>query len=510
MATPTTIYCTRCHSTVPWGPYCAECSAYLEFAGEPPWDPKITQTLESSSRDEDESVQVVVHESVEEVTATAVTEVPQEFAHLFHPDEPASSSRISGTNLLEVALIALIGAVIVFFVGQLANWWVASALGIFVLGWCALLVSSWLSDRKPAVVELAVVTYTEVVEVQQVEVIEDPGFEDPGFEDPGFEDPGFEDPDIDKPTPAVLEARSPQELPPQVVQRTVASTTRSVLGDVPCSVCGQLNDSARIFCDWCGAPMPGAELQPAAIRSFTESDEEANTPEQNKPPRRLSGSWRTQIIVFSLLGVFVSAVVFTLFGPNAFRVQFGLTQVYQSINQFIIPTAGNIVTPVNVVASSTLQGTQPQAASGGDGRTFWASAPSYGNGAGSTLEFILNDITTIDRMQILPGIQGSQFGIRALATPKDITLTFMDGSSFDTQLLRVNTDRDFRQLVEFPRTKTNKVTMKIRTVYPASGESVQSWGEVAISGVEFISPPAPPQFLRLPTEMPAPRNLPGS
>jgi hypothetical protein len=168
------------------------------------------------------------------------------------------------------------------------------------------------------------------------------------------------------------------------------------------------------------------------------------------------------------------------------------------------------VTPVNVIASSTLSGTQASSTAGGDGRTFWASAPTYGNGAGSTLEFILSDLVTIDRMLILPGIQGSQFGIRALATPKDITLTFTDGSTFETRLLRVNTDRDFRQLVEFPRKKTKSVTMKIRTVYPPSGESNQSWGEVAMSGVEFISPPVPPQFLRLPTELPAPRNLPGS
>jgi hypothetical protein len=255
--------------------------------------------------------------------------------------------------------------------------------------------------------------------------------------------------------------------------------------------------------------MPGVELQPAVIQLENVGEDEAQR-EKAKHARRLTRSWRTPIIVFTLLGVFVSSVVFALFGPNAFRVQFGLTQVYQSINEFINPTAGTLVTPVNVVASSSLDGTLAIAASGGDARTFWASAPSLGHGAGSTLEFTLSDIVTIDRMLILPGIQGSQFGIRSLATPKDIKLTFMDGSTFETQLLRVNADRDFRQLVEFPRTRTNTVTMEIVTVYPPAGESLESWGEVAISGVEFISPPAPPQFLRLPTEMPSPRNLPGS
>jgi len=490
MATPSMITCTRCHSTVPWGPYCPECSAYLEFAGEPPWDPKASQTPEPQVSDDSETAQDAVEETaVEEVTIAEVVEIPAEFEDLFRPTEPMPSSRISGANLLEVAFIAIFGVVIVFSVGQLANWWVAGAAGIFIAGWCALLVGSWASVRKPTIAEPAMVSATEVIVIERKEHIEQP--------------------DVQGPAPAVLEARAPQELPSQVVERTIATTTRSVHGDTPCVACGQLNEATRNFCDWCGAAMPGVELQPVAIESEV-LDEEAAQHEEAKHARRLTRSWRTPIIVFSLLGVFLSAVVFSLFGPNAFRVQFGLTQVYQSINQFINPTAGTLVTPVDVVASSSLEGTQPVSSAGGDARTFWASASSFGNGAGSTLEFILSDVVTIDRMIILPGIQGNQFGIRALATPKDIKLTFMDGSSFETQLLRVNTDRDFRQLIEFPRVSTISVTLEIVTVYPPSGGSVESWGEVAISGVEFIAPPLPPQFLRLPTEMQAPRNLPGS
>ena len=39
MVNSSTITCTRCGSVVPWGPYCTQCSAYLEFAGQPPWKP---------------------------------------------------------------------------------------------------------------------------------------------------------------------------------------------------------------------------------------------------------------------------------------------------------------------------------------------------------------------------------------------------------------------------------------------------------------------------------------
>lgn len=500
MAPPLTITCTRCSSTVPWGPYCPECSAYLEFAGDPPWDPKTSPTPETQIYDESNPLQAATHETVvdeypadevivDEYTAEAVVEVPAEFEELFRPEELAPTGRIGVKKLLEVAGIALFGAVIVFFVGRLTNWWAAGAIGIFIGGCYALLIGSWSSARQPTVVEPVTLSVTEVMTRQHPEFTEEP--------------------DVERAAPSVLEARAPQELPSQVVERTVATTTRTVHGDTACPACGQLNEATRIFCDWCGTSMPGVKLQPEMVR-IELLNEEAAEDERAKQSRFLTRSWRTPIVVFFLLGVFLSAVIFALFGPNAFRVQFGLTQVYQSINQFINPTAGTLVTPVNTVASSTLKGTTADAAMGGDARTFWASASDFGLGRGSTLYYTLNGEIIIDRMVILPGIQGRQFDFRSLATPKDIKLTFMDGSTFETQLLEVTSDRNLRQVVEFPRTLTNTVTLEIVTVYPPVGEFVDSWGEVAISGVEFISPPLPPQFVRLPTEMPAPGNFPGS
>jgi len=365
MATPSKITCLRCYSIVQWGPYCIECSAYLEFAGDPPWDPKAPlsheQQSDNESESEFESESESGHEAVQEDAVEVVTiervvteeivEVPEEYAALFRPEEPAQSSRIPCTNLFEVAGIAVFGAVIVFFVGQLANWWVAGAVGIFIAGWCALLVGSWASARKQTNDEPEMVSITKVVELQQTEFLAEP--------------------DFDNPVPAVLEARAPQELPSQVVERTVATSSRTVHGDTPCEMCGQLNEGTRIFCDWCGAPMPGTELQPASVHIEIDGEEVVQQ-QMSKPPRRLTRSWRTPILVFSLLGVFLSAVIFALFGPNAIRVQFGLTQVYQSINQFINPTSGTLVTPVNVIASSTLNGTQASSTAGVDGRTFWA------------------------------------------------------------------------------------------------------------------------------------------
>jgi hypothetical protein len=462
----------------------------LEFAGNPPWSPDQPRVDDEdfAMLVEEGADQVEVDDVVEEslVTEAAIEPVPTEYESFFRAEQAPAQSETPIHNRVEVGGIVVVGAAIVTVVGFLANWWVAGGLAAIIAIWIAFLVTPWFT-REPEPGPQPAVVSAESVVVVETEVIEEIRIEEP----------------------AVLEARAPQVLPSQVVERTVAMATRTVQGDTPCSACGQLNAADRHFCDWCGAVMLGAVLQPVTVPIQVEEVAE-QTERDSQRRRRLSGSWRVPILIVTLVGVFISAIIFAVFGPNAIRVQFGLTQVYQSINQFINPRAGNIVTPVRVTASSTLPGTQPSAAAGGDVRTFWASEPSFGLGAGTELTFVLPDDVFIDRMVILPGVQGSQFGPRALATPKDIVLSFDDGSSFETTLLKVTADRDFRQLVEFPRTRTKSVSMRIDSVHPPTGEGEESYGEVALSGTEFISPPNPPEFLRLPTEIPAQPNLPGT
>jgi RNA polymerase subunit RPABC4/transcription elongation factor Spt4 len=481
MATEPTITCTRCGSIVPWGPYCPQCSAYLEFTGDPPWSPNPPEVIDTVSTVTEE--EVIIDES-EVLTPAPIPAEYETFLRAEETEETQETHTPPAKNFAEVAGIVLVGAGIATAVGFLTNWWVAGGFAALIASWVAFLVAPWfrrtpVPEVTAVLVEPEVIAETEVIEQVRVEA------------------------------PAVLEARAPQVLPSQVVERTVAVATRTVQGDTPCIACGQLNEAQRHFCDWCGAAMEDAVLQPAIIP--IQPEEEAEQAEIAKHRQRgLSRSWRVPILILTLAGVFISAIIFAVFGPNAVRVQFGLTQVYQSINQFINPRAGNIVTPTRVLASSTLPGTQPEGAAGGDIRTFWASDSSFGLGVGTVLTFILPDEAIIDRMVILPGVQGSGWSPRVLATPKDITLTFDDGSTFETTLLKVNADRDFRQLVEFPRTQTKSVVMQINSVYPATGEREDYYGEVALSGVEFISPPNPPQFLRLPTAIPEQPNLPGT
>lgn len=492
MTNPAEITCTRCGSRVPWGPYCPQCSAYLEFAGDPPWSPEPIEGLAEAAHEQTEELDVVevdeasraevglgLEEDDEELSE--VEDVPSEFEDLFRPLEPVSDPSASKSDIIEVVAIAVVGGGVAVLAGWIAQWWVGVLVGLFVAAWCLLLVGSWRSrPTAPLVAERPVVSYPEVdwdATVVEVDVFAG----------------------VPAPTePPVLEARAPQELPSQVVERTVASGSHRITGDTPCAACGQLNEADRHFCEWCGAPMPGAYLGPAV--AITREDTRSFALAPPNPPRRLSRSWRTPILALTLVGVFLGAVVFALFGPNAFRFQFGITQVYQVIHQFIDPKAGSVLTPEAVEASSTLPGTTPLNAQGIDGRNFWASEPSYNFGAGTTLTFTLADEATIDRMLILPGAQRSQFGARALATPQDITLTFDDGSTTEWTLRSVDGDRDMEQLVKFPRVKTKNVTLTIDSTYPPGDSAGDDYGEVAIAGVAFIAPPAPPGVLRLPSE----------
>lgn len=488
MTHPDQITCTRCGSLVPWGPYCVQCSAYLEFAGDPPWNPDATVDQEEQPTQESVTEELAIDGAVIEAQEglesssigieSEVGDLPDEFEGLFRPIEDVSVGEPDRSDTAEIVAIAVIGAGVAVLAGWVSQWWVGVAVAVFVAAWCLLLIGSRRTTAaSPTVAEHPVVVYPEVdwdappvEEVTEILVVE----------------------------PAVLEARAPQEIPSQVVERTAVTAMRTVVGDTPCAVCGRLNESNRHFCDWCGADMPGAYLgpTPAALRE----ELEISAPQHAKPPRRLTRSWRTPIIALTLIGVFVSTIVFALFGPYAFRVQFGMTQVYQVIRQFVDPKAGTVITPVSVEASSTLAGTQPSSTQGLDGRTFWASEPSFELGAGTTLTFTLPRETWIDRMLILPGTQRSQFGSQALATPKDITLVFDDGSTAEWTLRPVDSDRDLEQLVKFPRVSTENVTVRIDTAYPPAGSVGDDYGEVAVAGVSFIAPPAPPQVLRLPTE----------
>ena len=484
--TQTTIRCLTCTSTVPWGPHCPECGAYLEFAGDPPWRPTPEGLDPASDAPSDTVVELdtspPVEEPVVEETIRAVIEVRSSEPATPEP-APATPASRSGSYT------GTIGALVAGLVLVPILWWAVGAVigvasAVVFLVWALVL---WPSRRAtvpkqpvPATVMVETVESVEVTEAMIVPV-----------------------------EPLVVEARAPQTLERRTIETTRPLLTTTVAGDTPCSRCLRMNTSERAYCTWCGAPMEHAILAPAT-KAVEPSAPVASEEQKRRQRARLSRSWRTPILVLTLAGVLVSSILFALFGPGAFQFRFGLTNIYQLINTFIDPYAGSQAVVEDVVATSSTRGTSPRDILGPDATTFWVSVPSEAQGAGEELAFWFEDPYTINRMVILPGIQNGVFDSRAVATPKDITLTFDDGTSVEAQLDLVQTDADLQQLVRFPKVTTETVRMRIDSVYPPRTPSTDIISEVAISGVRFLTPPAPPQFIRLPNDIQPRNSLPGT
>lgn len=560
-ATPDTdIRCTRCDSTVPWGPFCPRCGAYLEFVGQPPWQPDLSgtgTTLEYPPRPAPApfTEEVIATETVERV------DVPVDgsaFDHLYSTQSEAaggSESKLSsGMGFAAVVGVLVVGVVGGLGLTLLTNGWIGGVFAVMCLAWALVLLprprrdtastapaartsragiaavaglvvlgviggvgltyltNAWIGvtfglvclawaivlwprpgvpveapPESEAVTEVESVT--EVVVVETVARVEEP---------------------VVVAEPDVVEARAPQYVPTRAIEVPVSQPSQSVAGDVPCPACGELNVSGRHFCEWCGEVMGDATLAPTTVAQLDhigDLDDEADS--SGRSPR-LSRSWRGPIVAGTLAFVFLSAVVLAVFGPFAFQFRLGTTQLFQAINQFIDPYAGNQTNIESASASSSLLGTSPQEGVGNDGATFWASGTFPDYGAGESLTAVFDRPYTINRAVVLPGIQNGLFDVNALATPATITLIFDDGSKVTDVLDATLDQNDLRQLVSFPNKTTRSVTMRIDTVYLPRNLLPEGVGEVANSGLYFLQPPQPPSILSVPTEIRTNPALPGT
>lgn len=484
--TQTTIRCLTCTSTVPWGPHCPECGAYLEFAGDPPWRPTPEGLDPASEAAADPVVDLDTSPSVEE---PVVEETIRDVIEVRSSEHPAPEPAPAAATTRSGSYVGTIGALIAGLALVPILWWAVGAVigvasAVVFLVWALVL---WPS-RRATVPEQPASATVMVEAVETVEVTEAM---------------------IVPAAPLVVEARAPQTLDRRTIETTRPLLTTTAAGDTPCPRCKRLNTPERAYCTWCGAPMEHALLAP--VTKAVEPTSPVTPGEQKRRQRAgLSRSWRTPILVLTLAGVLVSSILFALFGPGAFQFRFGLTNIYQLINTFIDPYAGNQVDVADVTASSTTRGTSPRDILGPDATTFWVSAPNAEQGAGTELTFLFDDVYTINRMVILPGIQNGVFDTRGVSTPRDITLTFDDGSTAQARLDLVQNQSDLQQLVRFPKETTQTVRLTIDSVYPPRTPSIQTMSEVAISGVRFLTPPAPPQFIRLPNDIQPRNSLPGT
>ena len=541
------ITCTRCGTVVPWGPYCPHCVAYLEFAGDPPWapdapleEPPVLPVVAEPIAAEPIATGPIVAEAVEPTVTVAPlvsapdlhsisvrteTELPiAEGSHRLEseraPSEPEHEQIARPANQLpeippritvettmppvpprqqEPARIpwyrptrsqrrgyiaaAVLSGLVVLSIAVLAGWSTLFVTIPVIMGWA--LVSGLLF------------------------FVEHP------HEDEHDEEHVEEDEEEHDEVPLVveggLEARAPQQVETVAVKPRAATITRATMGDTPCPSCGKPNGATRSYCDWCGGVMAGATLAPStqSYGPVAEDEEKAGRSKRRRGRGRSpSRSWRNPLLSGGILLIVVSAVLIAFFGPGALQLRGGITRVYQQISQWIDPFTGTEQPIVKVTASSTLPGTSPDLIAGSDVRTFWASSAEPGFGIGTTLTFELSDSSEINRMIIFPGIQGPQFDTRALATPREITLTFDDGTSKTVELESVEEQSALRQLVEFDPVSTQKVILTIKTVYPPRDASEGDVGEVAISGTEFLKVPAAPPVIGIQQGMREPK-LPG-
>jgi hypothetical protein len=482
----TTIRCTTCTSTVPWGPHCPECGAYLEFAGEPPWCP-APEGFEPPATAADAP-------SADGEWAAGPEVISVRTTVLAAPAEHSAQATTAHTPRRSFA--GTIGAVVVGAVVTSLIWWsvgsvLGVATGIVFLVWALVL---WPRRVDPLTqVSEEEHPLTQVSEQEHpLEVVESVVVAE----------------GVDaEPTPEV-QARPPQMLDRRTVQTTRPMVTDEPQGDVPCASCERLNMSARSFCLWCGEPMSDVSLAPDTVPVL-----EAKTPtraQRRQQRRGPSRSWYAPILTLTLVGALLGSVLFAVFGPGAFRVRFGMTTVYQLINQFIDPYAGGSATIDEATATSTLPGTEPKDLIGLDATAFWASEPSRQQGAGTEIVFTLADTYTINRMIILPGIQNRILDTRAVATPRTITLAFDDGSTQTSTLRIVENQSDLQQLVRFPKVTTRTVRLTIDSVYPPRNTPDDISTEVAITGLQFLTPPAPPTLFNLPTDIQPRSSLPGT
>jgi hypothetical protein len=481
----TTIRCTTCTSTVPWGPHCPSCGAYLEFAGDPPWQPAPAEIVGDGSEQPD----VVEPADVEQVAVEQVT-AEELVVAAPAPTTPAAMDAPSAGRSVR-AYVPTIGVLLTGALVTPLMWWSAgTAVGIAVavvfVAWAAVLLPR---HRAPEPIDAPVAVETVVESVVVEEVVTGQARVD---------------------HPLEVRARPPQALPRRAVESTRGLAVKEPEGDVPCPACARLNLSGQHFCRWCGTSLPDALLAPTTVVHQTDDAHIRQDKDTRRSRPRLSRSWRGPLLALMLAGVLLSSIIFAVFGPNAFQVRFGMTQVYQLINQFIDPYAGQRVAPTTAEASSTLLGTSAQDLLASDASTFWASQPTREQGAGSELYFGFEDRYTINRMVIRPGIQNSVLDVRSVSTPRAITLTFDDGSTYSAELDLVQSSNDLSQLIRFPKVTTQYVYLKIDSVYPPRAPAEQAISEVAISSVYFIAPPAPPRVFNLPTDVQPRMTLPGT
>lgn len=533
------ITCTKCSTVVSWRPHCPYCHAYLEFSGNPPWHPDPpTEEPEETLTEPDTGADWSAHDATpppetlnvdhpedfsdsglvsqaEQVTVLPVSTINSLPLEVDEADAIADAALEQMPKVREPSAITLmfrglrrdpdrhvvgylaaltVAIILILLFGRISGTTGAAIAAPLFIGWALVSIAIFGTipdQREFEIAEAEAARLREEEERERARLAREEELR--ALAEAALlitEAPPLLAKVQDDEAP--IEARAPQTVAATVERSAPIQIQEEKHDETACSSCGRMNLTGRSFCAQCGEVLEGSQVAPSVV-AISLSDSEQQAEEARKKKIQVSSSWRTPIFAITIAGVVIGALAFAFLGPGAFQLRFGMTRAFQIINQWIDPYSGRAVTIETVVASSTLPGTDAQQIGTSDARTFWASAPSRGYGAGTTLTYTLAQATEIDRMVIFPGIQSAQFDSRALASPKEITLTFDDGTEAKATLASLDLQSDSRQLVQFPQNVTLQIKLTIDSVYPPRGESEDGVGSVAISGTQFLEVPQPPK-----------------
>lgn len=379
MGEKTPIRCKRCGTQTSWTPYCPSCGAYLEFAGDPPWVPEPPSSAASVPEGAEDDTSAVDSPDLasaeephhpEQTTRTPAEEVVVEEPAATAPTSVSSATPDRPTRRRHRW-------------GGKEPWW---------RFWSSPEVDT---TRTTAPAEATTRTPTPPPEPEPEPIVDAPA------------------------VPASVPSEEPAPQRP-LQQRTIAVGRRDdsgVPGGVPCPQCQFSNDETSAYCARCGLPLIQTTK---AAHSSPAPPEEAS-----RAPQRRDWGWAVLVVI-----LVIAALTILLTPPGQPFVK-GIGSVTRNVTYWIVPDVGTPVMFASVKASSTGFGNPAKSLAGNDFQTFWTSAAENDFGAGTTLTFTFAEPTLVDRMVINPGIQNGRFGIRALATPRDLSLIFTELAPVD-------------------------------------------------------------------------------
>ncbi|MCP4894050.1 MAG: hypothetical protein GY911_09595 [Actinomycetales bacterium] len=402
--TPSSITCQRCGTRTTWTPYCPGCGAYLEFAGVPPWTPPKPDppTGDGNSTDSADSPE----------SADSPTETPA------HDDEsaPEHSPEPSAGTSQSLSAPTHEGAQDTGHATDDQGPPTAGSDGTDEGG-----TDGGTEADEPPPPKVRRGDPDPWWKLWARPIIEEPT--DPATSETpavGHEHASMHDEEstgvvVPQDVPAEIQSEEPAKAL-QATERTIAVGQGGGLGPLdgtPCSRCGFRNEPTAHFCARCG-------LNFAVVARTTTSTQQA--PEDSvtaeRPPQRRD--WA----LIGFIALLIAVLLFVLLAPQPNPIFTAFTNGFRAVTYWIAPTAGRSAPYDAIQASSTGFGSPASSLAGNTTATYWASDISPNFGAGTTLTFRLVDNYTLDRMLIQPGIQNGVLDVRALATPKQIRLTF--------------------------------------------------------------------------------------